>query len=102
MRSYVFGALGTTLWTTALGFVAGLAGAVLVAVVFILLPWLERSLMPLAVALRTIPIIVTTPLLILLLGRGLLTTVGIVAIMSFFPTLVNCFGAMRRTPGRNP
>lgn len=98
MRSYVLAALGTTLWTTGLGFVAGLTAAVFVAVVFVLLPWLERSVMPLAVALRSIPIIITTPLLIVFFGRGVLTTVGIVAIMSFFPTLVNCFGAMRRTP----
>jgi ABC-type nitrate/sulfonate/bicarbonate transport system permease component len=31
-------------------------------------------------------------------GRGLLATVVIVAVMSFFPTLVNCAAAMRRTP----
>ena len=97
-RSYVFGALGTTLWTTALGFAAGLVGAVATAVVFMLLPWLERSLMPIAVALRSIPIIVTTPVIIVFVGRGLLTTTAIVAVMSFFPTLVNCHGAMCRTP----
>ena len=97
-RSYVFGALGTTLWTTTLGFVVGLIGAVATAVAFILLPWLERALMPIAVALRSIPIIVTTPVIIVFVGRGLLTTTAIVAVMSFFPTLVNCFGAMRRTP----
>ena len=96
-RSYVFGALGTTLWTTSLGYVVGLVGAVAAAVVFVLVPWLERSLMPIAVALRSIPIIVTTPLIILFVGRGLLTTTAVVAVMSFFPTLVNCYGAMRRT-----
>lgn len=97
-RSYVFGALGTTLWTTALGFVLGLAGAVAAAVAFVLAPWLERGLMPVAVALRSIPIIVTTPVIIVFVGRGLLTTTAVVAVMSFFPTLVNCFAAMRRTP----
>jgi len=98
-RSLVFGALGTTLWTTSLGYVAGLIGAVVTAVVFILIPWLERALMPIAVALRSIPIIVTTPVIILFVGRGLLTTTAIVAVMSFFPTLVNCYAAMNRTPG---
>ena len=94
----VFGALWTTLWTTSLGYVAGLIGALVTAVVFILVPWLERALMPIAVALRSIPIIVTTPLIILFVGRGVLTTTAIVAVMSFFPTLVNCYAAMRRTP----
>ena len=97
-RSMVFGALWTTLWTTSLGYVAGLIGALVTAVVFILVPWLERALMPIAVALRSIPIIVTTPLIILFVGRGVLTTTAIVAVMSFFPTLVNCYAAMRRTP----
>ena len=54
--------------------------------------------MPIAVALRSIPIIVTTPVIILFVGRGLLTTTAIVAVMSFFPTLVNCYTAMTRTP----
>jgi len=97
-RSYVFGALGTTLWTTALGFAVGLIGAVAAAALFILLPWLERSLMPIAVALRSIPIVVTTPVIIVFVGRGLLTTTAVVAVMSFFPTLVNCYAAMLRTP----
>ncbi|MCY4664487.1 MAG: ABC transporter permease subunit [Acidimicrobiaceae bacterium] len=97
-RSMVFGALWTTLWTTALGYVAGLIGALVTAVVFILVPWLERALMPIAVALRSIPIIVTTPVIILFVGRGLLTTTAIVAVMSFFPTLVNCYTSMARTP----
>ena len=97
-RSIIFGALGTTLWTTSLGYVVGLVGALATALVFILVPWLERALMPIAVALRSIPIIVTTPVIILFVGRGLLTTTAIVAVMSFFPTLVNCYTPMTRTP----
>ena len=97
-RSIIFGALGTTLWTTSLGYVVGLVGALATALVFVLVPWLERALMPIAVALRSVPIIVTTPVIILFVGRGLLTTTAIVAVMSFFPTLVNCYTAMTRTP----
>ena len=97
-RSSIFGALGTTLWTTSLGYVVGLVSALAAAVVFMVVPWLERALMPIAVALRSIPIIITTPVIILFVGRGLLTTTAIVAVMSFFPTLVNCYTAMLRTP----
>ena len=98
MRSHVFAALGTTVRTTALGFMIGLMTAVALAVVFVLVPWLERSIMPVAVSLRAIPIICTAPLIILILGRGIVASAAIVAVMSFFPTLVNCVGAMRRTP----
>lgn len=98
MRDLVLPALWTTLGTTALGFVAGLALAVALASLFTLVPWLERGVLPVAVALRAVPIIATTPVIIITLGRGVLATVVIVAIMSFFPTLVNCAAAMRRTP----
>ncbi|MGI9028601.1 MAG: ABC transporter permease [Ilumatobacteraceae bacterium] len=98
MRDVVLPALWSTLGTTAIGFVAGLAFAVALAVLFTLLPWLERGALPVAVALRAVPIIATVPVIILVVGRGVLTTVVIVAIMSFFPTLVNCTAAMRRTP----
>jgi sulfonate transport system permease protein len=98
MRSTVFPPLWSTVWTTALGFVAGIVSAVVLAALFVLAPWLERSLMPIAVSLRAVPIIATTPVIILILGRDVIATVMIVAVMSFFPTLVNCVAAMRRTP----
>jgi NitT/TauT family transport system permease protein len=50
---------------------------------------LERSLLPLLVALRSIPIVAITPLLTLVLGRGAPTLVTIVALICFFPMVVN-------------
>lgn len=97
-RSLVLPALADTVGVTVLGFLAGLIAAMALAVGFVLVPFVERSLLPVAVALRAVPIITTTPVIILALGRGLVATVAIVAVMSFFPTLVNCHAAMRRTP----
>lgn len=97
-RALVLPALWDTVAITFLGFFAGLAAAIVLAVGFVLAPFLERSLLPVAVALRAVPIITTVPVIILLLGRGIFATVVIVAVMSFFPTLVNCHAAMRRTP----
>lgn len=98
MRDLVLPALWSTLGTTLLGFVAGLAAGVALATAFVLVPVLQRTVLPIAVALRAVPIITTTPVVVLLFGRGLLATVVIVAVMSFFPTLVNTTAAMRRTP----
>jgi ABC-type nitrate/sulfonate/bicarbonate transport system permease component len=98
MRAKILGPLWSTVSITALGFVAGLAAAVALAVIFLLAPWLERAVMPVAVALRAVPIVATTPVIILTLGRDVAATVVIVAVMSFFPTLINCVAAMRRTP----
>ncbi|WP_165354567.1 ABC transporter permease [Tropicimonas sp. IMCC6043] len=96
-RQSVFGGLPTTIGNALLGFLAGMTGGVLVAILFVLRPSVERAAMPVAIALRSIPILATTPLVILLFGRTLAATTMIVAILSFFPTLINLVVAMRLT-----
>jgi sulfonate transport system permease protein len=96
-RALVFGGLLVTLKNAGLGFVAGMAGGTLAAIVFVLRPSVERAVMPVAITLRSIPILATTPLLILLFGRTLAATTLIVAILSFFPTMINMVTAMRLT-----
>jgi ABC-type nitrate/sulfonate/bicarbonate transport system permease component len=51
--------------------------------------------MPAAIMLRSIPILATVPLVILLFGRGAVATTVTVAILSFFPTLVNVLAGLR-------
>jgi len=63
----------------------------------VLRPPVERALMPVAITLRSIPILATTPLVILLLGRTLTATTVIIAILSFFPTMINMVLGMRLT-----
>ena len=99
-RDVVLGALRSTLGTATAGFAVGLLGALVLAALLVAVPMLERVLLPMAIALRSVPIVATTPLLILVFGRGDLGSVTIVAVMSFFPTLVACVVAMRRCPGQ--
>lgn len=82
------------------GYLAGLLLGAGVATVLVLLPELVRTVLPIAVALRSIPIITTAPLIVLALGRGVAGTVTIVAVMIFFPTLVACLQGLRQTPGQ--
>jgi ABC-type nitrate/sulfonate/bicarbonate transport system permease component len=99
-RAQLFGALKETLGMAIPGYLAGLLlGAVLAAGV-VLLPRLDRGVMPVAVALRAIPIITTAPLFVLALGRGALGTMTIIAVMIFFPTLIACLQGLRQTPGQ--
>jgi NitT/TauT family transport system permease protein len=49
----------------------------------------ERALYPIAVAIRTVPIIAIAPILVLLFGNGYTPKIIIAALISFFPTLVN-------------
>lgn len=91
-------ALGTTLLHAGVGYAAGLVVGVAIAVLFLVVPVAEWVFSPLTIALRSVPLVVMTPLLILLFGRGLLGVTVITTIVTFFPTLATVLSALRRTP----
>ena len=97
-RELLLAGLGTTLTNVFAGLVAGVITACALAVIFVLAPIVARRVMPVALVLRSIPIIATIPLVILVLGRGFGATTATVAIMSFFPTLVNVTTGLRSAP----
>jgi NitT/TauT family transport system permease protein len=78
-----------TLGETAAGFLVGNTVGLAVAVLVSQTRTLESSVLPLLVGLRSIPIVAITPLLTLILGRGAPTLVTIVALICFFPIVVN-------------
>lgn len=88
-----WGVLLSNLWPTTvesvLGFVLGNLFAVLLAILFVYSRRVEEALFPLAIVLRTIPIVAIAPVLVLMLGTGYAPKVMIAALISFFPTLVN-------------
>jgi sulfonate transport system permease protein len=88
-------ALTITLVDAVSGFFAGISVAIAAAVVFTLFPILARVFMPLAIGLRTVPVIAMTPLLVLLFGRGLLGTAIITTIITFFPTFATVLQGLR-------
>ena len=99
-RQALFGALWETFVLMVPGYVTGLALGAGLAVALVLVPALASTVLPVAIALRSVPIVTTAPLLVLALGRGALGTITIVAIMIFFPTLVACLRGLRQTPGQ--
>jgi ABC-type nitrate/sulfonate/bicarbonate transport system permease component len=58
----------------------------------------EQTLMPMAMVLRSVPLVAMTPLITLVFGRGLMGVTVIAGIVTFFPTLVNVTLALRSTP----
>ncbi|SEQ27669.1 NitT/TauT family transport system permease protein [Faunimonas pinastri] len=68
----------------ALGALAGAGGAFLLTLV----PFLRDMLYPYALASRAIPIIVFTPLIVVMLGRGLVPIILIVAFATYFPVFL--------------
>lgn len=85
--------LFSNLWPTAfesiLGFLAGNIGAIILAIVFVHWKTMERALFPVAVFIRTVPIVAVAPVLVVILGYGYSPKIIIAALISFFPTLVN-------------
>lgn len=74
---------------TGLGFLVGNGVAILLAVLFVHFKPAERALFPVAIFVRTIPIVAIAPVLVIMLGNGYSPKVVIAALISFFPTLVN-------------
>lgn len=91
--------LAQTLQDAALGWVVGMVAAVVLAVAFSLSRAVEAGVMPLALVLRTVPLVSIAPVIILLTGRG--TTASVAAIGSIvvlFPALASVmFGLSRAT-----
>jgi ABC-type nitrate/sulfonate/bicarbonate transport system permease component len=96
-RHLVFSGLARTLLDAGLGFAAGLAAAVVVALAFVLARGVEQALLPVAVVLRSVPLVALTPLLTLVFGRGLMSTTVISGIVVFFPALVTMTFGLRST-----
>jgi ABC-type nitrate/sulfonate/bicarbonate transport system permease component len=99
-RATLLAALGQTLVFTLPGLLAGLALGAALACVLMLVPGMSASILPVAVALRSVPIVTTAPLIVLALGRGAAGTITIVAVMIFFPTLVACLQGLHQAPGQ--
>ncbi|MCU1458232.1 MAG: binding-protein-dependent transport system inner rane component, partial [Actinomycetia bacterium] len=88
----------TTLTDAGVGLIAGTIAALVASSVFILARGIERSLMPIALVLSSVPLVAMTPLITLIFGRGLMGVTVIAGIVTFFPMLVNVSLALKGTP----
>jgi putative hydroxymethylpyrimidine transport system permease protein len=71
------------------GFSIALVAGVLIAVVLHLSPMLRRAVYPLLIGSQTVPIIVIGPILVVMLGYNIYPKLIIVALICFFPIVVN-------------
>lgn len=94
-RTSVIDPLLVTLKDASLGFFGGLAAAVLVAVAFVLFRSVEAAFLPVAMLLRSVPLVAMTPLITLVFGRGLTGVAVIAGIVVFFPALVTIVFGLR-------
>jgi NitT/TauT family transport system permease protein len=87
------GTLAVNAWPTIVetlgGFFVGNVIAVVIAIGFVHNRTFQHTVYPLAVTVRTLPIVAISPILVLLLGNGYAPKIAIAALITFFPTLVN-------------
>lgn len=92
--------LSQTLQDAALGFVVGIVAAIVLAILFSLSRGIEAGVMPLALLLRSVPLVALAPVIILITGRGTPASVAVIgSIVVLFPALASVlFGLSRAHP----
>jgi putative hydroxymethylpyrimidine transport system permease protein len=88
-------AMLVTLKEVLIGFVIATVAGVGLAVVLHLYGPLRRAVYPILIGSQTIPIVVLAPILVILLGYGILPKLVIVALICFFPIVVNGIDGLR-------
>ncbi len=97
-RAVLFEASRVTARDAAIGLLSGTVAGLLAAVVFALWRGVRQTLLPIAMALRAVPLVAMTPLIALVFGRGLMAITVVAGIVTFFPVLVNVSLALRGVP----
>lgn len=86
-----------TLGDAAIGFVVGMTTAMVLAVLFTLSKTVEAGVMPLALLLRSIPLVSIAPVIILVTGRGTQASVAVIGtIVVLFPALASMLFGLSR------
>lgn len=80
-----------------IGFVVGMGVAFVAALTFVLYRPVEQTFLPVAVLLRSVPLIAMTPVLRLIFGTGFVAVTVITGIVVFFPALVTIAFGLRST-----
>jgi putative hydroxymethylpyrimidine transport system permease protein len=78
-----------------LGYLLAVAGAVAIAVVLHFSASLRRALLPILVLSQTVPTVLLAPILAILLGYGIEPKLIVVAVVCFFPIVVNAVDGLR-------
>src|SRR6478672_789868 len=89
-------AMLVTLKEVLIGFVIATVAGVGLAVVLHLYGPLRRAMYPILIGSQTIPIVVLAPILVILFGYGILPKLVIVALICFFPIVVNGLDGLRQ------
>ena len=94
-RGTIFDDLWITLADAGIGFVTGMIAAIAAAALFVVSRSAAQTFMPIAMLLRSVPLVAMTPIITLVVGRGVAVVAGIVV---FFPALVMIMTGLAGAP----
>lgn len=93
--------LASATWVTArevaLGYTLAVTVGIALAVLLHFSPLLRRALLPILVLSQTVPTVLLAPILAILFGFGLTPKLIVVAVVCFFPIVVNAVDGLRST-----
>lgn len=89
------GATWTTLQEALTGFVLSAVGGTALAFLFTRARWIERSLVPYAVFLQTVPVVAVAPLLVLWFGVGFRAVAAASVLVAIFPVITAAIAGLR-------
>ncbi len=98
VRSEMWSDLVITLRNAGLGYAVGTVGALLLAIAVTSSRAVEQAVMPIAIAVRAVPLVAMTPLVALVVGRGVACVLIIAGMVTFFPSLVQIVDGIRGAP----
>jgi len=87
--------LGTTMYEVVVGYGIGCTIALSAGAIVAESRWIERTLMPIVVAIQSIPKVALAPLLIVWFGFGVSSKMVLVGLICFFPVFINSFYGFR-------
>ncbi len=97
-RSIILSDLRITLADTGIGFATGMLAAIVVAAIFVMFRPAAQTFMPLAMLLRSVPLVAMTPLITMIVGRGPACVAVMGGIIVFFPALVMIMTGLNNAP----
>lgn len=87
--------LRVTLYEAGTGYALGSVVAILLALLFVLVPWVGTAAMPIVVAVNSVPVVAYAPVALVALGMGSASKIAMVALAAGFAVFVNAINGLR-------
>jgi sulfonate transport system permease protein len=97
-RSAILLALGQSLPWAGIGLLIALAVALGLAVMGVVWRGVTAALMPVSLVLQTMPLVALTPIVVLIFGRGVATTLVVTVAVTFFPAFITIAQGLSQVP----